>query len=75
DDETHPYFPELVRLARRFGDAGKSVLGICLGSNTIRLPPSCRVRWTASHRLSRRGLRQHFDLFLLDQADPGTCDG
>ncbi|MGO7181177.1 type 1 glutamine amidotransferase [Rhizobium brockwellii] len=35
DDETHPYLPELVRLARRFGDAGKAVLGICLGSQIL----------------------------------------
>ena len=35
DDETHPYLPELVRLARRFGDADKAVLGICLGSQIL----------------------------------------
>ena len=35
DDETHPYLPELVRLARRFGDAGRAVLGICLGSQIL----------------------------------------
>ncbi|MBB4194063.1 GMP synthase (glutamine-hydrolyzing) [Rhizobium aethiopicum] len=35
DDETHPYLPELARLARRFGDAGKAVLGICLGSQIL----------------------------------------
>ncbi|MBB4480992.1 type 1 glutamine amidotransferase [Rhizobium etli] len=35
DDETHPYLPELVRLTRRFGDAGKAVLGICLGSQIL----------------------------------------
>jgi GMP synthase (glutamine-hydrolysing) len=27
--------PELVRLTRRFGDAGKAVLGICLGSQIL----------------------------------------
>ncbi|WP_199788751.1 type 1 glutamine amidotransferase [Rhizobium leguminosarum] len=35
DDETHPYLPELARLTRRFGDAGKAVLGICLGSQIL----------------------------------------
>ncbi|NKM25552.1 GMP synthase [Rhizobium laguerreae] len=35
DDESHPYLPELVRLTRRFGDAGKAVLGICLGSQIL----------------------------------------
>ncbi|EJC74682.1 type 1 glutamine amidotransferase [Rhizobium hidalgonense] len=35
DDETHPYLPELARLSRRFGDAGKAVLGICLGSQIL----------------------------------------
>ncbi len=35
DDETHPHLPELVRLTRRFGDAGKAVLGICLGSQIL----------------------------------------
>ncbi|PDT03974.1 GMP synthase [Rhizobium chutanense] len=35
DDEAHPYLPELARLARRFGDAGRAVLGICLGSQIL----------------------------------------
>ncbi|RUL96930.1 type 1 glutamine amidotransferase [Rhizobium chutanense] len=35
DDEAHPYLPELARLSRRFGDAGKAVLGICLGSQIL----------------------------------------
>ncbi|PDS80739.1 type 1 glutamine amidotransferase [Rhizobium sp. L43] len=35
DDEAHPYLPDLARLARRFGDAGKAVLGICLGSQIL----------------------------------------
>ncbi|MBB6221750.1 type 1 glutamine amidotransferase [Rhizobium leguminosarum] len=35
DDETHPYLPELAQLSRRFGDAGKPVLGICLGSQIL----------------------------------------
>jgi GMP synthase (glutamine-hydrolysing) len=35
DDHIHPYLPELARLMRAFGDAGKSVLGICLGSQLL----------------------------------------
>jgi GMP synthase (glutamine-hydrolysing) len=35
DDENHTYLPELARLMRRFGDADKSVLGICLGSQLL----------------------------------------
>ncbi|WP_064693440.1 type 1 glutamine amidotransferase [Rhizobium aegyptiacum] len=35
DDQTHPYLPELVQLTRRFGDAGKAVLGICLGCQIL----------------------------------------
>ncbi|MDI7864526.1 type 1 glutamine amidotransferase [Rhizobiaceae bacterium n13] len=35
DDDKHPYLPELARLMREFGDAGKAVLGICLGSQIL----------------------------------------
>lgn len=35
DDDRHPYLPRLCRLMRRFGDAGKSVLGVCLGSQLL----------------------------------------
>ena len=35
DDEKHPYLPELASLMRRFGDSGKAVLGICLGSQLL----------------------------------------
>lgn len=34
-DDTHPYLPQLSRLIKRFGDADKAVLGICLGSQLI----------------------------------------
>ncbi len=34
-DDTHPYLPALARLTKRFGDADKAVLGICLGSQII----------------------------------------
>lgn len=34
-DDTHPYLPELVTLIRHFGDSGKAVLGICLGSQLL----------------------------------------
>ena len=35
DDERHPYLPDLARLMRRFSDAGRSVLGVCLGSQLL----------------------------------------
>lgn len=35
DDEKHPYLPALADLMRDFGDAGKAVLGICLGSQIL----------------------------------------
>ncbi|MCB1485864.1 MAG: type 1 glutamine amidotransferase [Bauldia sp.] len=35
DDEDYPYLPALAGLGRRFGDAGKAVLGICLGAQIV----------------------------------------
>ena len=35
DDDAYPYLPELARLIKRFGDADKAVLGICLGSQLV----------------------------------------
>ena len=35
DDAASPYLPALVRLMRRFGDSGRSVLGVCLGSQLL----------------------------------------
>ncbi|MGR6432356.1 type 1 glutamine amidotransferase [Rhizobium sp. PAMB 3174] len=35
DDEAHPYLPALARLMRDFGDSGKAVLGLCLGSQIL----------------------------------------
>ena len=35
DDERHPYLPELARLMRTFAEAGKAVLGVCLGSQLL----------------------------------------
>lgn len=35
DDENYPYLPELAELMRRFGDADKPVLGICLGGQLL----------------------------------------
>ena len=35
DDERHGYLPALAALMRRFGDADKSVLGVCLGSQLL----------------------------------------
>jgi GMP synthase-like glutamine amidotransferase len=35
DDEDHPYMPPLLALMRDFADSGRSVLGICLGSQLL----------------------------------------
>ncbi len=35
DDDKHPYLPHLAALMRRFGEADKPVLGICLGSQLL----------------------------------------
>ncbi len=35
DDETHPYLPALAREMKRFDEAGRSVLGICLGAQLL----------------------------------------
>lgn len=35
DDALHPYLPELARLMRRFTEAERSVLGVCLGSQIL----------------------------------------
>jgi len=35
DDAEHPYLPEEAALARVFGEAGKPVLGICLGAQLL----------------------------------------
>jgi GMP synthase (glutamine-hydrolysing) len=35
DDTDHPYLPHEAALARAFGEAGKAVLGICLGAQLI----------------------------------------
>ncbi|RCS24635.1 type 1 glutamine amidotransferase [Phyllobacterium salinisoli] len=34
-DDEYPYLPALTALIRDFGDAGKAVLGICLGSQLV----------------------------------------
>lgn len=35
DDEARPYFPALTRLIREFAEAGKPVLGVCLGAQLV----------------------------------------
>lgn len=35
DDDDHPYISPLLSLMRDFGDSGRSVLGICLGSQLL----------------------------------------
>lgn len=34
-DDDYPYLPALTKLTRAFGDSGRAVLGICLGSQII----------------------------------------
>lgn len=34
-DDAHPYFPQLLALMRAFADDGRSVLGVCLGSQLL----------------------------------------
>lgn len=35
EDDTHPHYPHLFRLARAFHDEGKPLLGICLGAQIL----------------------------------------
>ena len=35
DDAICPYFPSLLALMRDFGDGGRAVLGVCLGSQLL----------------------------------------
>ena len=35
DDEKHPYLPALAEVMRGYGEAGRAVLGICLGSQLL----------------------------------------
>ena len=54
DDDNAPFLPSLTSLMRRFGDAGKSVLGICLGGQLLaraygaenHLGTACEFSWT-----------------------------
>ena len=49
DDDAHPFLGRSAALARRFHDAGKPVLGVCLGGQVLARGLGARVRrqgWT-----------------------------
>ncbi|WP_319583993.1 molybdopterin-dependent oxidoreductase [uncultured Pseudodesulfovibrio sp.] len=73
DDETSPYFPELMRLMRDFDAAGKPVAGICLGCQLLARAHGAEV-WTmpelefgfVGHALTEAGEQDP----VLSQAGP-----
>ncbi|KPF47453.1 type 1 glutamine amidotransferase [Rhizobium sp. AAP43] len=65
DDDAHPYLPELAGLMRRFGDSGKAVLGICLGSQLL-------ARAYGGENLI--GAAPEFGWCEIDRTDAGRSD-
>jgi GMP synthase (glutamine-hydrolysing) len=65
DDEEYPYLPALAALMRRFGDADRSVLGICLGSQVL-------ARGYGSENLL--GAAREFAWTDVDVSDAGRDD-
>lgn len=65
DDDLYPYLPGLVALMRAFGDAGKSVLGICLGAQVL-------ARAYGADNLL--GVAREFSWLPLTVTDDGRAD-
>lgn len=65
DDDAYPYLPLLAGLMRRFGDADKPVLGICLGSQLL-------ARAYGGRNLL--GIAPEFDWTTLDVTAEGAVD-
>lgn len=65
DDDLYAYMPKLVALMRAFGDAGKSVLGICLGAQVL------ARAYGAENQL---GVAREFSWTPLSVTDEGRAD-
>lgn len=56
DDDDYPYMPPLRSLMRDFGDSGRSVLGICLGSQLLARAYGATNMLGAARELGWRGI-------------------
>jgi GMP synthase-like glutamine amidotransferase len=58
DDVRHPYLPELARRMRAFGEAGRAVLGICLGAQILARAHGGRNRLGEAREFGWREVRR-----------------